>query len=111
MTTIFCKTTNKGEQSFYIDSDRSLYYLFSQKFRSSNKDYFERGIRLDKVYDFSHVHSAATIATLEKLQKYIILMEKQEGLVVRKQTERKYFGCKTLPCKMKRVSYDTIEEF
>lgn len=105
MTTIFCKTTNKGEQSFYIDSDRSLYYLFSQKFCRSNKDYFERGVRLDKIYDFSHVHSAAIIATMEKLQKYVLQIEKQEGLVIRRQTEKKYFGCRPQPQQTKRERY------
>ena len=105
MTMIFCKTTNKGEQSFYIDSDRSLYYLFSQKFRRSNKDYFERGVRLDKIYDFSHVHSATTIETMEKLQKYILRIEKQEGIVIRKQTGKKYFECKPLSQQTKRERY------
>ena len=110
MTTVFCKTTNIGEQSFYICCDRNLYFLFTQKYRKSNKEYFERGVFLDKIYDFSHVHSAATKSTLEKIRRCIPQIERQEGVVLRKQAERKYFGTKTLS-RQKGAYCNWIEEY
>lgn len=89
MNTVFCKTTNKGEQSFYLVVDRAEYYLFTQKYRKSNKQYFQSGIDLDNVYNFSGVNSFSTRKTLERLQKFIPYMEKEYGLVLRNQTKRK----------------------
>lgn len=89
MITVFCKTTRKEEQSFYISDEHKKYYLFTQEFRRSNKDFFERGVLLDDIYDFSHVHSTSTIKTLEKIQKYIPYIEREEGIALRRQTKRK----------------------
>lgn len=89
MNTVFCRTTNKGEQSFYLVVDKAEYYLFTQNYRKSNKQYFERGIALEDVYDFSGTTSFSTKKTLERLQKFIPYMEKEYGLVLRNQTRRK----------------------
>lgn len=89
MDTVFCRTTNKGEQSFYLLVDRAEYYLFTQGYRRSNKKYFERGISLEDLYKFSRTNSTSARMTLEKLQKFIPYIEKEYGLVLRNQTRRK----------------------
>ncbi len=89
MIIVFCKTTKRGEQSFYIADDHRQYFLFAQEFRRSNKEYFGRGVILDNIYDFSHTRSTSTIRTLEKIQKYIPYIEREEGIVLRRQTRRK----------------------
>ena len=43
---IYCTTTAKGEQSFYLMTQGTKYFLFAQAFRRSNKDVFEQGISL-----------------------------------------------------------------
>ncbi len=89
MITVFCRTTRKAEQSFYLSDGQHRYYLFTQKFRRSNKEFFERGVLLDVIYDFSRTHSTCTIKTLEKIQKFIPYIEKEESLALRRQTRRK----------------------
>ena len=43
---IYCTTTAKGEQSFYLMEQGTKYFLFVQAYRKSNKEIFEQGISL-----------------------------------------------------------------
>ena len=40
--TIYCETTAKGVQSFFINANGETHFLFSQNFRRGVKEYFER---------------------------------------------------------------------
>ena len=43
---IYCTTTAKGEQTFYLMAQGTKYFLFAQAYRRSNKEVFEQGISL-----------------------------------------------------------------
>lgn len=42
--TVFCKTTAKATQSFFVKVGGKEYFLFQQDFRKSNKEFFRNGV-------------------------------------------------------------------
>ena len=88
--TIYCKTTEKGVQSFFINANGETHFLFSQNFRRGVKDYFERGVRIDEAINFKRANgNSAIIHTMEKLPAYIKYVEREYGMEVLKRTARK----------------------
>ena len=76
--TIYCATTSKGVQSFYITANRETHFLFSQNFRRGVKEYFERGVRIDEAMNFKRANgNSAVIHTMEKRPSYIRYVEKE----------------------------------
>ena len=89
MVSVYCRTTKKGEQSFYLIHAERRYYLFTQAFRRSNQEYFGKGILLKDVHDFSRARSYATERTLEKIRRFIPYIEKEHNVAIRRKTERR----------------------
>ena len=87
--TIYCKTTEKGVQSFFINANGETHFLFSQNFRRGVKDYFERGVRIDEAINFKRANgNSAIIHTMEKLPAYIRYVEREYGMEVLRRTAR-----------------------
>ena len=88
--TIYCETTAKGVQSFFINANGETHFLFSQNFRRGVKDYFERGVRIDEAINFKRANgNSAIIHTMEKLPAYIRYVEREYGMEVLRRTARK----------------------
>ena len=88
--TIYCETTAKGVQSFFINANGETHFLFSQNFRRGVKDYFERGVRIDEAINFKRSNgNSAIIHTMEKLPTYIRYVEREYGMEVLRRTARK----------------------
>ena len=88
--TIYCETTAKGIQSFFITANGETHFLFSQNFRSGVKEYFERGVRIDEAINFARAKgNTAIMRTMEKLPSYIRYVEREYGMEVLKRTARK----------------------
>ena len=88
--TIYCETTAKGVQSFFINANGETHFLFSQNFRRGVKDYFERGVRIDEAINFKRANgNNAIIHTMEKLPAYIRYVEREYGMEVLRRTARK----------------------
>ena len=88
--TIYCETTAKGVQSFFITANGETHFLFSQNFRRGVKDYFERGVRIDEAINFKRANgNSAIIHTMEKLPAYIRYVEREYGIEVLRRTARK----------------------
>lgn len=88
--TIYCATTSKGIQSFYITANGERHFLFSQNFRRGVKEYFERGVRIDEAMNFKRANgNSAIIHTMEKLPSYIRYVEREYGMQVLRSTARK----------------------
>ena len=88
--TIYCETTAKGIQSFFINANGETHFLFSQNFRRGVKDYFERGVRIDEAINFKRANgNSAIIHTMEKLPSYIRYVEREYGMEVLRKTARK----------------------
>ena len=56
-TIVFCKTTAKETQTFFIKAGGKVYFLFEQNFKKSNKDFFSKGVSIDSIGDYSNAHS------------------------------------------------------
>ena len=79
---IVCKTTGKSEQSYFLEMDNKLYFLFKQDYRVSNKEYYAKGVNVNDAVDYSKTHSEATRNTMERLRKALTRLEKETGIAV-----------------------------
>lgn len=70
--TVYCKTTDKDMQTFYLVAGGTEYFLFHQSFRRGVKEYYGRGVTLNEAINFGRSkHNTALINTMEKLPAYI----------------------------------------
>ena len=87
---IFCKTTDKGIQSFYVKVQGETHFLFSQDYRRGVKEYFGNPISVDKALRFAGARGdRAIMRTMEKLPAYIRYVEREYGVEVLRKTQRK----------------------
>lgn len=98
MKTIYCITTDKDEQTFYLCDGGKEYYLFRQKYRVSVKEFFGKGVDLVMALSAKASHSEAVRRTAEKLVPYIKYIESEMGIVVfNKKNARKDYRGKNKP--------------
>lgn len=88
MEKIICKTTAKGVQSFYLRCNKCEYYLFSQPYRVSVKEYFRFGLPIKECSNYSS-RSYAVRKTLDKIYSHIRYVEKEYGIAVLEKTKQK----------------------
>jgi hypothetical protein len=94
-TSVYCLTTAKGVQSFYLKACGETHFLFSQGYKRGVKDYFGGGVYLDAAMDFSRARkNTAVLNTMRKLPSYIKYVEKEYGIEVLRQTARKNASAK-----------------
>ncbi len=87
---IYCLTTDKGRQTFYLDACGETHYLFTQDYRHGVKEYFGRGVCVDNALDISRARNdSAIIRTMRKLPLYIKYIEKEYGITVLRKTARR----------------------
>ena len=84
--TIYCKTVAKGKQAFYVKVEGRDYYLFSQDYRISNKEFFQNGVTVDRALNHSSSRSEAVRKTMTKLVPYIRYIEQEYDLEVLRKT-------------------------
>lgn len=85
---IYCKTTNKGIQSFFLVADNKEYYLFQQDYRVSVKEYFASGISINETTNYSNARGVAVKKTLDKIKAYIPYIEKEYGIAIMNKTKK-----------------------
>ena len=86
---IYCTTTAKGEQTFYLMAQGTKYFLFVQAYRRSNKEVFEPGISLYDLRKLRKHYSHSVRRTAEKIPAYIHYIEQEYGISVMEMTKRK----------------------
>ena len=86
---VFCKREDGGKQSFYLQQDDCVYFLFCQDYRRGNEEFFGRGVRLNEGLDFSGVRNYAVRKTMEKLRVYLRYAEKEYAIAVFEKTKRR----------------------
>lgn len=87
---VFCKTVAKGTQSYFVNVEGKNYFLFSQNFRKSNKEFFAKGVSIDKLNDYSCVHSTSVKKTLDKLHTYLRYIEKEYNVSIYSKRAKNY---------------------
>lgn len=108
-TKVYCKTVAKGQQAFFLVADNKEYYLFTQDYRASVKEFFAAGISIRETTDFSSAHSLAVRRTLDKLKSYIPYVEKEYGIAVMDKTKNKNSTKKRVPYKRKPFNWRTAD--
>ena len=88
-TIIYCRTVEKGVQAFYVKVEGKTFFLFRQNFRKSVKEFFVKGVMLDKIGSYEGVHSSAVRHTLDKLPAYIQYIEKEYDVAIYEKTKEK----------------------
>ena len=86
---IYSKTTDKGQQSFFLVVNGQEYYLFTQKFYRGVKNYFQNKVLLSKAIDFSSANNdTALLRTMEKLPAHIRYVEPfQRKMLLRREED------------------------
>ena len=97
--TVFCKTTAKATQSFFVKVGGRDYFLFQQDFRKSNKEFFRNGVGVHAINNYSGVHSTAVRKTLDNLPSYIRYIEKEYDVAIYEKTKKKLETKKKNPYK------------
>ena len=86
---IYCTTTAKGKQTFYLMAQGTKYFLFMQAFRRSNKEVFEQGISLFDLRKLKKHCSFSVRHTAEKIPAHIRYIEQEYGISIMEMTKRK----------------------
>ena len=84
---VFCKTVDKGVQAFYVKVDGKDYFLFRQDFRKSVKEFFQFGVNVNVINNYSLAHSVAVRKTLDKLPTYLHYIEKEYDVYIYEKTK------------------------
>lgn len=106
---IFCRTVAKGKQSFYMTVNGQKYFLFTQDYRVSNKEYFQNGVSISEINNYSGVHSTAVRKTLDKLPSYIKYIEKEYEIAVFKKTKEAQRKKKTNQYKREQFLWRNVD--
>ncbi len=100
---IYCATTAKDEQSFYLMTQGKRYFLFTQAFRRSNKEVFERGISLSNFRKLKKHCSFSVRHTIQKLPAYIHYIEQEYEIVVLSEEKNSH-----LKMRDRRIKYNEL---
>lgn len=88
--TVYCEPTERGVHSFFLVTDSTEYYLFSQSYRKGVQNYYGRGVRLEEATDFSRTHhDNAIMRTMSKLPMYIRYIEKEYDVEILEKTKKR----------------------
>ena len=87
-TTIYCKTTAKGQQSYYLTNNGKEIILFRADYRKSNKEYFGNGRTMGDVFKAKKHHSASTRKIAERIISAIKYIEKEYEMSIFEQTAK-----------------------
>ena len=102
---IYCATTAKDEQSFYLMMQGKKYFLFTQAFRRSNKEVFEQGISLSTFRKLKKHCSFSVRHTIQKLPAYIHYIEQEYDIIVLSDEKSNH-----LKMKDRRIKYNKLSK-
>ena len=105
---IYCKTTAKATQSYYLVTGEKQYYLFSRDFRKSNKNIFRNGVYLSDLYKMKKHHSYSVRHIVEQVIACIKYLEKEYGFTALDCTKRKQSNPKATKERIEDLSIDEI---
>lgn len=86
---VYCKTTAKGVQSYFLTVGKVDYYLFNSDFRRSNKEFFSQGRFIQEVLDARRHVSASVQRISIRIISAIRYIESEYGICVLQKTARK----------------------
>ena len=103
---IYCTTTAKGKQTFYLMAQGKRHYLFEQAYRKSNKKVFAAGVLLNELKKLRKHCSHSVRHTATKIPAQIHYLEQEYGISVMEKTKRKQDGWKNKKRFLANDSFD-----
>jgi len=87
---IFCKDSKTwGVIDFYITFENEHIYLFSQKFRHSVFNHYNKGVLLKEAFDYKRIHGdRAIMNVMKRLPATIEYIEKTYNIALMNRTMR-----------------------
>lgn len=80
----------KGKTQFFLDHNGNTYYRFQQPYRKSVCAFFERGVVLNDVFNYSRAkRNPRIVKTISKLPYSIHYIESEYGIAVLERTKRR----------------------
>ena len=98
-TKVYCRTVAKGRQAFYVNANGKEYFLFSQDYKRTVKEFFKHGININELNNYSIAHSSAVRKTLDKIPLYLHYVEKEFGVEIYTKTNKNKSSKKLKPYK------------
>lgn len=86
---VYCRTTAKGVQSYYLTDGKENYYLFDSAYRKSNKEFFSQGRFIQEVLDAKRHASTSVQRTSIRLVGAIRYIESEYGICILQQTAKR----------------------
>ena len=86
---IYCRTTAKGVQTYYLADGKKNYYLFNSTFHKSNKEFFSQGRYIKEVLDARRHVSASVQKISIRLISIVKYIESEYGICVLQKTANK----------------------
>jgi len=87
---VLCKCNNKGFLDFYLRANEKELFMFSQKYKYGSREFFEKGVSLDKALDTTKSHgNYAILLVMKKLPVYLRFLEKEHNIQLLEKTKNK----------------------
>ena len=86
---IYCKTTDKGIQSYYLTDGRNNYYLLNSDYRKSNMQFFMHGKYIQEVLDAKRHKSASVSRASVRIISAVKYIESEYGICVLHKTAKR----------------------
>lgn len=87
---IFCKCNNKGFLDFYLRTNEQDLFMFSQKYKYGSREFFEKGVSLEKALDTTNSHrNYAILLVMKKLPAYLRFLEKEHNIQLLEKTKNR----------------------
>lgn len=89
-TTVYCVEQECGLLDFFLKVDGEKYYIFTQDYKQGIKNYFEKGVSVDKAIKASGkaFRDFGVSKVISKMPSYLRYVEKEQGIKVMKSTKR-----------------------
>ena len=86
---IYCRTTDKGVQTYYLTDGKRDYYLLRTNYRKINTVYFSHGRSIEEVLNARRHISNSVQRISVRLITMVKYVENEQGICVLRQTAKK----------------------
>lgn len=87
--TVYCKTTARGVQTYYLNDGKRDYYLLKSGYHRSNRDFFSQGRSIQEVVASRKNKSTSVRKARDRLLGAIKYIESEYGLCLLQKTAKK----------------------
>ena len=79
---IYCRTTDKGILSFYVQIGENTTFLFATRYYKSARQLFVKGVDFHRLFDLSRNHNTAVRNIANRLLVALRKYQKETGIAI-----------------------------